>query len=139
MDGTEPSDTSAPSISLLTLWTPEYYVENIPPEAWPKMLAESRQSSANINPYDYLAQLRAMTGHDAYADFAGEEKAYPDRVTAELLVIGNSQDLLVNAVPGKEFAEAVGARYVGIASNCGHVWMGCETARAVAVVHEFLE
>lgn len=128
-----------PSVYLLTLWTPDYFVENISREAWPEMLANFKQNFARLNPYDYQAQLKAMMSHDVFADHAGSGQAYQQVVHVPLLVIGNVRDHVVNATPGRKLAEEIGARHVEIDSNCGHLGTTCESGRIVPIVHEFLQ
>jgi homoserine O-acetyltransferase len=92
-----------------------------------------------MDPYDYLAQLRAMLAHDAYADFAAAEGGYPGRIAAAVLVVGVPGDHLVNPAPGKALAEAIGARYAEIQSNCGHIGTSCEAWKVEAIVNAFLQ
>ena len=125
-------------IGLLNLWTPEWYVSNVTVEDYPQWLAQ-QQDPEPMDPRDYLAQLRAMIAHDAYADFAGAYAPYPERIRAELLVVGVSSDHMVNPVPGKALAEAVGARYLEVDSDCGHIGSSCEAWKVNAVVNAFLE
>jgi homoserine O-acetyltransferase len=127
------------SLNLLTLWTPDYFVENVPAEAFPRFLAESEQSYARMDAHDYLAQLRAMLAQDVYADFAGAEPPYPARIKAAVLVVGAANDHMVNPAPGKALAEATGGRYAAIDSNCGHIGSSCEGWTVAAVVNAFLE
>lgn len=126
------------SIFQLTLWTPEYFVENVPPEGLPEFLARG-QDETPTDPFDYLAQLRAMMAHDAYADFAASGTPYPERIRAELLVVGVPSDQTVNAAPGKALAQSIGARYAEIHSNCGHLGTSCEAWKVVAIVNAFLQ
>lgn len=126
------------SITMLTLWTPDYFVENIPSENWPEFRAGFRQGTAQADPNDYLAQLRAMMSHDVYADHAAVDGTYEGIVQAELLVIGVPSDHMVNPEPARALAESLGALYVSIESDCGHVGSSCEEQRAAAIVNKFL-
>jgi homoserine O-acetyltransferase len=125
-------------IGLLNLWTPDYYVANIAPEDYADWLAQQHNPDP-MDPRDYRAQLQAMIDHDAWADFAGLEGAYPGRIKAELLVVGVSSDHMVNPTPGKILATDIGARYLEIDSNCGHIGSSCEAWQVNAVVNAFLE
>lgn len=127
------------TLSLLTLWTPGYFVENITPEALPKFVEDSTQDSGKGDANDYLVQLRAMIGHDVYANDSRDEIPYVKRVHADLLVIGTTDDHMVNAQPGRELSRSLGEQHVAIDSNCGHLGSSCEAARVTTVVHEFLE
>ena len=125
------------SLGLLTLWTPDWFVANVPPERLAAYRAENASGQEPMDPNDYLAQLRAMLAHDAYADFA--EPAYPERIRAKVLVVGVPGDHLVNPAPAKALAEAIGARYAEIHSNCGHIGTSCEAWKVEAIVNAFLQ
>jgi homoserine O-acetyltransferase len=127
------------SLNLLTLWTPTYFVENVPPEKLPEMITEAEQGYASLDAYDYAAQLRAMIGHDVYAADTAGQPGYVESVTADVLVIGVASDHMVNPVPGKKLAATLNARRLEIQSNCGHIGSSCEGASVIAAVHEFLE
>lgn len=127
------------SLGLLTLWTPDWFVANVPPERLAAFRAENASGEEPMHPYDYLAQLRAMIAHDAYADFATAEGGYPGRIAAGVLVVGVPGDHLVNPAPGKALAQAIGARYAEIQSNCGHIGTSCEAWKVQAMVNAFLQ
>lgn len=126
-------------IALLTLWTPDYFVENITPEAWPAFKARMQQGFANLNPDDYLVQLRAMVIHDVFADHPDPGNSFQDVVQADLMVIGNRTDHVVNPTPGKALAESMGASYLELDNNCGHVGSSCEDSKVSAAANSFLE
>ena len=126
-------------LNLLTLWTPDYFVENVPPEKLPEMISESEQGYANLDAYDYAAQLRAMIGHDVYAQENAGQPSYVESVTADVLVIGVSSDHMVNPTPGKKLAATLNARHLEVQSNCGHIGSSCESSSVNAAVWEFLE
>jgi homoserine O-acetyltransferase len=125
------------SLGLLTLWTPDWFVAKVPPEQLAAFRAESASGQEPMDPNDYLTQLRAMLAHDAYADFP--EPSYPERIRAEVLVVGVPGDHLVNPAPGKALAEALSARYAEIHSNCGHIGTSCEAWKVEAIVNAFLQ
>lgn len=127
------------ALNLLTLWTPEYFVENIPPEKLPEMIAESEQGYASLDANDYAAQMRAMKGHDVYAQDTTGQPGYVESVRADVLVVGVAQDHMVNPVPGKKLAATLNARHLEVQSNCGHIGSSCESASVIAAVHAFLE
>ncbi|MDX1555658.1 MAG: alpha/beta fold hydrolase [Xanthomonadales bacterium] len=127
------------SLGLLALWTPDYFVENVPRENWPEFRAGFRESMVQMHPSDVRSQLEAMIAHDVYADFTGAGNDYIDRVQAELLVVGVEGDHMVNPVPARRLADELGAQYAGIESNCGHLGTSCEEAIVTAIVNEFLE
>jgi homoserine O-acetyltransferase len=126
------------ALGLLTLWTPDWFVANVPPERLGAFRAENASAEEPMDPNDYLAQLRAMIAHDAYADFAAAEGGYHGRIAAGVLVVGVPDDHLVNPAPGKALAAAIGARYAEIDSNCGHIGTSCEAWKVEAIVNAFL-
>ena len=126
------------TLSLLTLWTPGYFVEKITPDALPEFIADSTQDSGEGNANDYLAQLRAMISHDVYAANYDDEKSYLERVQADLLVIGTTDDHMVNQTPGKKLSRSLNEDHVALESNCGHLGSSCESDRVTTTVHEFL-
>ena len=126
------------SLGLLTLWTPAYFLRTVPVEEWPEFRARNVTGTAGKHPLDYLAQLRAMMSHDAYADFDEADAGYVDRIRASMLVVGVPSDHMVNPVPGKDLAAAVGARYAEIESDCGHIGSSCEGWKVEALVKTFL-
>jgi homoserine O-acetyltransferase len=128
----------ASRIGTLSLWTPDWFVANVTPADFPGWMA-SQEDSEPMDPRDYLAQLRAMIAHDAYADFGGEGGPYPERIRSAVLVVGVASDHMVNPAPGKALAEAIGARYLHIDSNCGHIGSSCEAWKVNAVVNAFLD
>ena len=127
------------TLSMLTLWTPEYFVENITPEALPKFIADSSQGSGEGNANDYLVQLRAMIGHNVYASGNPDETPYLERVRADLLVIGTDDDHMVNQTPGEKLSQSLNEEHVSLESNCGHLGSSCEGARVSKAVHSFLQ
>ena len=128
----------ASRIGDLALWTPDWFLAHVAPEDFPAWLAEHTAPDP-MDPRDYLAQLRAMIHHDAWADFAADEGGYAGRIGAGLLVVGASTDHMVNPAPGRALAEAVGARYLQIESDCGHIGSSCEAWEVNPVIHAFLD
>jgi homoserine O-acetyltransferase len=127
------------SLNLLTLWTPDYFVENVTSEALPQFRSESSDGYAQRDANDYLAQLRAMLALDVFADGAAAGRPYAESIQADVLVVGVPSDHMVNPAPGKALANAVGARYAEIDSNCGHIGTGCEEWTVTALVNAFLD
>jgi homoserine O-acetyltransferase len=125
--------------NLLTLWTPEYFVENISPEAFPEYLAGAVKDYAQMDVNDYLSQLRAMMNHNVYVDDATDEPSYAQKVEADVLVIGSTSDHMVNPIPGKKLSESIGAEYDAIENNCGHMGSTCEAGEVAVIVKAFLK
>ena len=127
------------TLNLLTLWTPDYFVENVTPEALPQFRSESSDGYAQMDANDYLVQLRAMLALDVFADGEAAGRPYAESIQADVLVVGVPSDHMVNPAPGKALANAVGARYAEIDSNCGHIGTGCEDWTVTALVNAFLD
>ncbi|MDX1407688.1 MAG: alpha/beta fold hydrolase [Saprospiraceae bacterium] len=125
-------------IFMLTLWTPDYWVQKVQLGTLAEFEAGFQQGFAELDPDDYLVQLRAMMGHDAYADFASSGDTYTERIQSDLLLIGVPGDHTVNQSPARALAQEIGALYVGIESNCGHLGTTCEASRVSAIVNSFL-
>ncbi|MDX1515607.1 MAG: alpha/beta fold hydrolase [Woeseiaceae bacterium] len=123
-------------LTLLTLYTPAYFVETVPADAVDEFLRPQLVASPSFRADDYVAQLEAMMTHDVIGD-AGVA-SYAGRIAAELLVVGTQSDQMVNPVPARELAAALGARYVEIRSHCGHIGSSCEADTVVSRVAEFL-
>ena len=126
------------TLSLLNLWTPGYFVEKIPPDELPEFVANSSQDTAKGNADDSLAQLRAMISHDVYATDSPDESPYLARVRADLLVIGTTDDLMVNQAPARILSQSLDGENLALESNCGHLGSSCEVARVTTAAHAFL-
>ena len=126
-------------LNLLTLWTPEYFVENIASDELPAFLANSEQQYARMDANDYMSQLRAMIGHDVFAMSNDKQRGYVEIVDAEILVIAVAADHMVNPTPGKALAGSINAAYVEIGTNCGHMGTTCEAEKVAEVVNVFLQ
>jgi homoserine acetyltransferase len=110
-------------VTLLTLFTPDYFVENVKPEAVPEFVEQMKSGRESFNPDDYVSQLDAMMTHNVLGD--GDIAAYAERVKAEVLIVGVASDHMVNPQPGKTVAPAIGAEYLEVRNNCGHIGSGC--------------
>jgi len=121
-------------VNLLTLYTPNYFVENVDRDELPEMIADSEQGYTSLAADDYVAQLEAMIDHDVL-DGEGNPTA---ESPAGVLVVGVPGDHMVNPVPGKRLANRMGAVYYEVDSNCGHIGTTCEADAVARRVNEFL-
>jgi homoserine O-acetyltransferase len=121
-------------IGLLTLYTPDYFVENISRQDLPGVVENSEKGYASLAADDYVAQLEAMIDHDVLDDDGNLSAG----VTADVLVVGVPADHMVNPVPSRRLAKRIGAGYFQVDSNCGHVGTSCEAEAVAARVNEFL-
>lgn len=127
------------SLNTLTLWTPQYLVENVRPEDVTEYLAGQEQGFVRMSAQDYDSQLEAMMDHDVFVLDGEEQSGYVERVSAEVLVVGVPTDQMVNPIAGKQLAQKLGASYAEINSVCGHMGTTCEAAQVKAIVHRFLD
>jgi homoserine O-acetyltransferase len=126
------------SLNQLTLWTPEYFVENISPQALPQFMVEAGQGYGELDANNYLTQLRAMMAQDVYARGSDSETPYLQKVQADVLVISAEDDHMVNSSPGKKASMALNEEYVEIKGTCGHMGTSCKTDQVDKLVNAFL-
>lgn len=125
-------------LGLLTLQSPDFFVENIPVENLPALLKQSEQGASGFVADDYVSQVDAMLHHDVLGPNDESARAYVDRVKARVLMIGTPSDHIVNQTPAKRLAPTLGARYFELESNCGHMLVSCERNRVAAEIAGFL-
>ena len=123
-------------ITQLSLRTPDWFVENIPPGKLDAFLA--RDAAAVYDSYDYEVQQDAMMRLNLFGDAEELRQAWADRVRAEVLVVSGSRDLMVNPESAIQAAELLGARSMIHNSRCGHLGTVCEAAAVRAAIREFL-
>ncbi len=126
-------------LNQLTLFTPDYIVENVEPENLDKYLQDSLDSYGNIDGYDYVSQLEAMLSVDLLGASSESRQRYSDSVSAAVLIVGTPSDHMVNPTPARRLAAEMGADYFEVESNCGHIGSSCEQEVVIARVNKFLE
>lgn len=126
------------SLNQLTLWTPEYFVENISPQALPQFMVEAGQGYGELDANNYLTQLRAMMAQDVYAHGSGSEPPYVQKVQADVLVISAEDDHMVNSTPGNRASKELHQEHVEIKGTCGHMGTSCKTDQVDKLVNAFL-
>ena len=115
-------------LNLLTLWTPDYFVENVARADLDDFLEQDAKGRENFDGHDYIVQTQAMIDHDAF----------DESTVADLLVVIVPEDHMVNPTPAKSLATSVDAELVEIHSNCGHMGTTCEAAEVARQVNDFL-
>jgi homoserine O-acetyltransferase len=126
-------------LNLLTLWTPDYFVENVPRDDLHEYLEQVAGGNDKFDGNNYIAQTQAMIDHNAFD--AGTER-YSNNlksIAADLLVVSVPGDHMVNPTPAKNLATTIGAELVEIHSNCGHMGTTCEDATVARKVNAFLQ
>ena len=125
-------------VSLLSLFTPEYFVERVSREDLPGFIEQSAREYEGMTADDYVSQLEAMIDHDLLGPDERSAKEYIDSIDTEVLIIGVPSDHMVNQQPAKELAPKIGAEYFEVESECGHVGSSCEGASVLRRVASFL-
>ncbi|MFT5140712.1 MAG: homoserine O-acetyltransferase [Lysobacterales bacterium] len=125
-------------LTLLTLWTRDYLVENISVESLDTYLASYQQQYDLINAFDYRVQTKAMIEHDVLALKPFTED-FKDELRPEILIIGFDSDHMVNPETSKALASSIGASYVEVISKCGHMGTVCEAEKIATLVNSFLD
>ncbi|MCF7797346.1 MAG: alpha/beta fold hydrolase [Lentisphaeria bacterium] len=127
-------------IQSMVVQTPAYRVRNTSPETFPDYLAGVDAGFETFfRTNDWEAQLYAMQSHDIARPFDGDMEQAAKAVRAGMLIIVSQQDHIVNPTPAIEFARLTGAELVVFENDCGHLAPGCEMARFVEIVHQFLD
>jgi hypothetical protein len=128
----ENATDAAQRIGLIEINSPAHVVEEVKRsdfEAYvTKLLADWKK---DINPYDCVAQLRAMIALDV-APKGGTSADAAKLVKAKLPVIAARPDHLVNPLEGLRFAELV------LDSDCRHMATVCQESVMIAAVRRFL-
>jgi homoserine O-acetyltransferase len=122
-------------IHNLALSTPAYYREQNRGKDMKSVLAAAEKATLDgMDTNDWYRQLEAMLAHDIFRAFGGDRARAAAAVKARVTVIVASQDHMVNPSTALEFGRALKAAIVELASDCGHLAPGCETARVAAAV-----
>ena len=106
-------------IFLMNLTTPTHFSANQSANNVQTYLDE--QYKALINPYDYLAALKAMLGHNIYKSAHSRPDEIGSLVNAEILVIVSSSDHLVDPINAIAFAQKTGNKLLVLEGNNGHL------------------
>lgn len=120
----------AANVQLLQLRTPEWIVRSFVPEEVDERMEKHGASLMRLDPFDYMAQLRAMIAHDIGAF---------DGIRAEMLIVVALQDEMVHPDPARELARVTKSRLVTLSGDCGHLAPGCESQIVQREVTRFLE
>jgi homoserine O-acetyltransferase len=125
-------------LELLTLYTPDFFLESVPVANLPTLIEQSEQAYSGYSADDYVSQLEAMIDHDVLGPGDASAHAFAKRVKANVLMVSVPSDHMVNPVPAKQLAPTIGAEYLEIESNCGHMGSTCENDMVIAEVTRFL-
>ncbi len=126
-------------LNLLTLWTPDYIVENVSRKDLRGYLEQNESGYENFNANNYIAQTEAMISHNAFEIGTKRYASNLKSIATELLVVSVPGDHMVNPTPAKNLANSIGVDVVEIDSNCGHMGTTCEDADVARQVNAFLQ
>lgn len=125
-------------LHYLTLFTPAYFVETVPVDQLDEFLAPTFKPNPDFRLDNYMAQLDAIMSHSVIGYDAESLQRYASAIKAEVLIVGTASDHMVNPIPARRLAPHIGAEYLSIDSNCGHVGSSCEQAIVNKHVATFL-
>lgn len=123
-------------MQALEIRTPSWVVRNVTDAQ--ALLATHRNSLLKRDPFDYMAQLRAMIAHDIYRAFGGDVALAAKALRAKLMIVVALQDEMVNPTPARELARVAGAEIVTLSGDCGHLASACERDVMLREVWRFL-
>ncbi|MBI5476106.1 MAG: alpha/beta fold hydrolase [Ignavibacteriales bacterium] len=127
------------AIHTLNLQTPDYYVDHVSSEEFPKYLKNTENDLAkSFNPYNWMSQLCAMINHNIFYLFNNDMKKVAAIVKAKVFIVVCKQDRMVNPRPALNFAKLIKAETLELDNNCGHYGVGCEMEKVVSAINKFL-
>lgn len=116
--------------------TPSYLNRTVSPDS---INAFRKQYGKMMNSKDYLAGLNAMIKHDIYESSNSNLDNIKNVVKADVLVVISQQDHAVNPTSSIAFSKAFGCRLLELTSDCGHIALMCESAKAKEAISSFLK
>jgi homoserine O-acetyltransferase/O-succinyltransferase len=127
------------AIHDLNLQTPDYFVENVPPEEFPKRLKYIEDAYTEVfNSHNWKSQIQAMMQHNVSFNFNNDMKKAAGVVKAKVCMILSTQDHMVNPHPAMDFSKLINAETLILNNNYGHYGADCEAEKVNKVITEFL-
>lgn len=133
----ENPEASTKEIDTLAITTPSHYNRTTTRE----QALESAKDFSNEKLFDannHLRQSQAIMAHDVSAPFGGSMQRAAARVEAQVLIVVNATDHMVNPEPALQFGRLLHARILALNNDCGHLAMDCEPVHVQAEVAAFL-
>lgn len=114
-------------IGQMNLTSPAYRVEHTAPRDFDVYLTDLKKHAAGDGGLvsNQIRQREAIIAMDIPAEFGVSLADAAKKVRAKLLVIVTPQDHMVNPIPAREFADAMGAPVIALDSICGHISLDC--------------
>lgn len=120
--------------------TSDYYVNAYSDSSFNVYLNSfSGENSGPLTIDDYVLQLKAIKNHNISLNFDNSMKKAADAIKAELFIIVNKTDMLVNPTEALKLAKLTDARTMILENNCGHLGVSCELERCSKEISDFLE
>ncbi len=136
----EPDLKAVGEMHSFALHTPAWLGHSVPFDKIPAFLeGMDHKPLGRMDANDWLYQLRAMISLDVAKPFGDSLAAAAKSVKAKMLVVIANEDHMVNPAPAREFAHAIDARTIELASDCGHTSPGCESGKLNPAVRAFLD
>ncbi len=94
-------------VGLLTLFTPEYFVEQVPATGLDQFVRDSDASYTSFDVTDYVSQLEAMIDHDLIGDTDESITDFVRKVAADVLIMAHRK---ITWLTGAQSTRFQGAR-----------------------------
>ncbi|MEA1987127.1 MAG: alpha/beta hydrolase [Candidatus Marinimicrobia bacterium] len=121
-------------------FTPSYRVSETNYDEVPKLLKKyNKYTPKNFTAKNYKCQLNAIMQHNIFREFDNSQKITAEIIKAEILMIVNRQDHLVNPQPAIEFAPFIDAEILILDNNRGHLGISYELEKVVDTIRRFLD
>ncbi len=126
-------------IHTLALTTPSYRARETDRVAYAEFIGKTEaDGSGQMDPTDWLYQLRAMMAQNVAAGFGDSMADAARSAKARMLIVVAAQDHMVNPQPALDFAKLSGAETLVLTGDCGHMATACESGRMTTEVRRFL-
>lgn len=120
--------------------TPAYLADMVPVESFETYLEKFEQRPGRLfDSYNWECQLQALMVHNIGRQFDGGYEEALNEAMAELLVIVNMQDQLVNPQPVLALAKALDAQTLILDNYHGHLGISPEFDTVIPVINTFLK
>ena len=121
-------------------FTPSYRVSKTSYEEFPEFINKyEKYSPKNFPAENYKCQMNAIIGHNIFRKYNNSQKKTAKVIKADILIIVNKQDHLVNPEPAVDFAPLVDAELLVLDNNRGHLGITYELDKVVETISQFLE
>lgn len=126
-------------LTQLVARTPDWYVENNPPEKFDEILKSfDKDAPSYWNSYDYLYQLRAMINHDIAKNFKSKEEL-KNHFKSEIFLIISKQDHILHPASAFELARFINCKTLILDDKCGHLAVNCNLNQVREEIKNFLK